>query len=270
MPNHVDTHLTITGTKKDLDAFEKKHLIEKESEDWEGKKTGETFVDFDFNTIIPMPESLNITSGSNTDQAVAVIKAEAGDTSGIQHYKSYPWVVEELGENASDKKVIAFLKKKLDKKAMKEGRMSIENKEKYGYENWYDWKCSVWGTKWGAYDAQIDRVADDCLVIDYNTAWSPATPIFDKLNEMYPNLVFEQQVLDEGMGFGGTQRWDEDGYSEEFHEGDSLYQFCNEYYDRGYGQCPECGEWYDTDWVEEGHDENLCYECNEKKTDEVE
>jgi hypothetical protein len=266
MPNHVQTNLTITGSKEDLDKFEATHIVEKEEENYNGEKTGNKFTAFDFDTIIPMPSSLNVTSGSHTDMAVACIKAEAGDTSVLQQYKSYTWLKEKLPENPTDADIIKALKENLDDKAMEEGRMSIENKEKYGHENWYDWKCARWGTKWGAYNAQVERETDDLLRIDYETAWSPATPIFDELTKMYPNLVFEQHVLDEGMGFGGTQHWSDGQYLENF-EG-CIEEFANEHFGAEYVKCEECGEYHDASWVEDGHDSKYCYNCNEERTAE--
>jgi hypothetical protein len=49
MPNHVETELTITGDKKELDKFWNNHIKE-------GKLDNE--IDFDFQSIIPMPEEL--------------------------------------------------------------------------------------------------------------------------------------------------------------------------------------------------------------------
>ena len=137
------------------------------------------------------------------------------------------------------------------------------NQDKYGYTNWYDFCCAEWGTKWGAYDCYIEQDEDDVFVLRYNTAWSPASPVLQKLSEMYPDLIFEQHVLDEGMGFAGTQHWENGSYTETNHQGDFMYEFCNEVYGHNYVKC-SCGEWYNV-FADDGHDETLCYECNEAK-----
>ena len=57
MPNYARTTVIITGPKEDRDRL--KRLVE-----------GETL--FDLNKVIPMPESLNVTRGGRTSDALAV------------------------------------------------------------------------------------------------------------------------------------------------------------------------------------------------------
>jgi hypothetical protein len=81
--------------------------------------------------------------------------------------------------------------------------------------NWYDWQLEHWGTKWNSYDCSIpdpDAIADD-LEVDPNlitdiemvvyTAWAPATPVYEKLQEMYPDLEITVYYLDEGWFYAG-------------------------------------------------------------------
>jgi len=257
MPNHVDTLLTVTGDKKQLKEFKEKHFrIEMDN--------GNEVEVFDFDTIIPMPKSLDITSGSGTTDAIALIKAEKGDFTEVDRMTDYPWVDEKLKDKPNTNRrefIIAHLKETLDENTMKEGQMALDNIEKYGYSTWYDWKCRYWGTKWGAYNVHMGVIQGDIMEISYNTAWSPATPIFHMLNKMYPELVFSQTVMDEGMGFGGTQMWDKNGYTENLFNDDKLYSFSNEHYGTNYIEC-KCGQWFDTEWTNDGDDETLCEECN--------
>jgi hypothetical protein len=262
MPNHVSTKLEVTGNKEQLKKFRETHFKTVEEKDFDGNPT---MVDvFDFDTIIPMPPSLNITSGTSVSNAIALIKAEQGDYSHIEAMTDYSWVREKCPEGMNKVTFIMNdLKESLTEEEHAEGLQAIENIEKYGHQDWYSWKIQNWGTKWGAYHLHIQDVTDDIFICEYDTAWSPATPIFDRLHEMYPQLRFEQKVLDEGMGFGGTQLWDEDGwFSEDFCSGDDLYHFCNEEFGCTYQKCELCKEWYDPQC---SGDETVCEDCIDEK-----
>lgn len=90
--------------------------------------------------------------------------------------------------------------------------------------NWYEWRIDNWGTKWGAYDCSIPKVEElidinvsdnkDSLDIETEiemivyTAWSPAIPVYQKLQEMYPDLEITVYYLDEGWFYAGILRPD--------------------------------------------------------------
>jgi hypothetical protein len=52
---------------------------------------------------------------------------------------------------------------------------------------WYDEHCTRWGTKWNAYDINVENEWDggDCseMEIHFDTAWAPPHPVIKKLNE---------------------------------------------------------------------------------------
>lgn len=75
------------------------------------------------------------------------------------------------------------------------GNLGEKERKKYGKNNWYDWSIEHWNTKWNATDTYRENNS-----IYYNTAWSPATPIFQKLTQMYPDIDMELQWADEDMG----------------------------------------------------------------------
>ena len=50
---------------------------------------------------------------------------------------------------------------------------------------WYDWNCQNWGTKWDACNVEITRDDEDYLEICFDTAWSPAAPVIEKIRELY-------------------------------------------------------------------------------------
>ena len=52
-------------------------------------------------------------------------------------------------------------------------------------DRWYDWRCTNWGTKWGACEIEINQDDEDFLEITFNTAWSPPEPIVNELRSRY-------------------------------------------------------------------------------------
>jgi hypothetical protein len=72
---------------------------------------------------------------------------------------------------------------------------SAELKHKYGYDNWYDWCNTNWGTKWGCYELEID---DD--QIRFTTAWSPMDELIIKqMAQDFPDMFW---TFEEETGWG--------------------------------------------------------------------
>ena len=68
--------------------------------------------------------------------------------------------------------------------------------EKYGSNNWYDWSCENWGTKWnGVSDEPYSYVigSGDTLftygegIIHFRTAWSYPEGFIEALSKKFPN-----------------------------------------------------------------------------------
>ena len=64
-------------------------------------------------------------------------------------------------------------------------------------KDWYDWRISNWGTKWNAYETEIDSCSDGSVEIYFCTANDGAIPIIKKLVEKYPHLEFIYKFADE-------------------------------------------------------------------------
>jgi hypothetical protein len=114
--------------------------------------------EFDFNKIVPMPEELR-----NTTAPTNILSDE--------EYAKTP--LRGITQAMSD-----------------------ELKQKFGFDNWYDWAYQHWGTKWNA-----DEVIINDNQIEFNTAWNCSEPIFIKLSEMFPNVNFEVEFSDEDFGY---------------------------------------------------------------------
>jgi len=66
-------------------------------------------------------------------------------------------------------------------------------------ENWYDWNCSNWGTKWNA--KNISSINGESY--NFNTAWSPPDTWLINCSEKYPDIEFTLQYEEGGCGFFG-------------------------------------------------------------------
>jgi hypothetical protein len=63
-----------------------------------------------------------------------------------------------------------------------------KNLRKYGYKDWYDWANDVWGTKWDV-DVEVDYVGDDCIQMNFDTAWGPPVGVYNYISTAYPDLT---------------------------------------------------------------------------------
>lgn len=72
----------------------------------------------------------------------------------------------------------------------------------------YEWCLDNWGTKWGMYHSRILREKysgkRSRVVYNFDSAWSPATPVIKAMSLRYPNLRFKLKYYECGMGFKGT------------------------------------------------------------------
>ena len=214
MPNHITNILTIKGEPKLIDALIEKLSTENEETDFGGKKTGKMFTrEFDFNTIIPMPESMHITSGTATKDAMALIKAEKGDMSEIEKIADYPWVTNHFKNNndyflapeniQKEMRVMYVLTEKksnISDKAMEEGQIALDNIEKYGCTDWYEFANKFWGTKWNAYDIEVTRNSEDTVTYQFDTAWACPMLVIEALGEQNPELTISISFADEDLG----------------------------------------------------------------------
>lgn len=71
-------------------------------------------------------------------------------------------------------------------------------KEKYGAEDWYEWRCKNWGCKWDASESGFWKDGDD-WVISFQTPWGPPCKFMETLSEKFPNMEFILQFADESQ-----------------------------------------------------------------------
>lgn len=70
-------------------------------------------------------------------------------------------------------------------------------------ENWYNWNCNHWGTKWEPYDVGQWEFDEKHQSIRYHTAWTPPTEFYLYISTLFPQLIFKQEYIDEGCDFIG-------------------------------------------------------------------
>ncbi|HIN56134.1 MAG TPA: hypothetical protein EYM92_04155 [Acinetobacter pittii] len=157
---------------------------------------------FDFNKIIPMPESLHIGSGSITDFALAFALVN-GEKAELSHEQ-----IEKYFEDGFFDSKIEIAKRDLERahdyvgesqekreELLKLGQTVISNVDTYGHKTWYEWSNENWGTKWNAYDISVSE-----NVIEFDTAWASPTPVLEKWISQF-KLSCTVKAFDEGYNF---------------------------------------------------------------------
>lgn len=168
----------------------------------------------DFNTIVPMPESLNVESSSITDEAIIYYVTDKCILPLQAIRKEYIELVEKEVKNTlyegvwADEVFMSILKRTYDMSAeekeelYEKGRIYVSNIRNYGYATWYHWCIEHWGTKWNAcFNEQED---EDTII--FKTAWSNPEPFMLKLSERYPEAEIEHWWAGEGMGINAGYR----------------------------------------------------------------
>ena len=198
MPNYVMNKITFHNLSE-------QEIIERFTS---ADENGERY--FDFNRIIPMPETLDICSGGAQGVAKKTYygKFDPSFTSMIHPedffgtnpftpyaniFKCLSSVTKDIVHNAYSEGR-SFSKNEAEYILFELGSIYVSNAEKYGYETWYDWCINNWGTKWNAGDCSI---SDNTVI--FETAWSAPDNIYRKLSES--GCDFSAEYADENIGF---------------------------------------------------------------------
>lgn len=136
-----------------------------------------------------------------------------------------------------------------------------EMKDKYGFPDWYAWRCARWGTKWNASSSEINLTSPTSLSLTFNTAWSPPLPIIERIADKFPYAeITHYWSTEEGY-------WGEDSYSDGYQISQSSGEIDCEYRWEKWGECyDECSECGDCDCdlcsCNKRSRETLCKDCN--------
>ncbi len=133
----------------------------------------------DFGKIIPMPESLNISSDRWVMPLENQFSANTKMKAHIDELKRYC----EKNPNRKEQIINNF-------------NSGIKNYIEYGHATWYNWAVANWGTKWNAY--QQEKPENN--VIMFETAWAGVPDLIDKLSVRFPEVSFTYKWSDEDTG----------------------------------------------------------------------
>lgn len=180
MPNHVKNIVKMSAITT-LPIFTEKEGYDKKM-----------VMALDFGKIIPMPESLDVVSG--TIENVAIEAAIRKAATAVKQEIMRPIIIPGMLDSEYKKSVNRS--GKTEDELSKLGLQYIQNLVLHGSATWYNWCVKHWGTKWNAYEnEQID--AD---TITFETAWSAPEPVIAQLAKMYPDIEIEHWWADEDMG----------------------------------------------------------------------
>lgn len=183
MPNWVENVITAPNIDK-LDIYR--------IDDYDNKV-------IDFNKIIPMPQSLNVTSGSSNDTDIMSYLTQKGSlnindldpksqailTTNVHNMFHSDWL------NIVYSRVCNLTPQ--EKQASYEsGKILVDNINKYGSATWYEWSINTWGTKWNAHSGSVNSD-----ITSFQTAWSAPIPVMVELSKQYPDITFEHKYADE-------------------------------------------------------------------------
>jgi hypothetical protein len=174
MPNHVSTILKLSGDSKQIKKFIADIKVK-------GKE------EYDFDLLLPVPVELQNTTSptrivSEAEYQQAVAKAEAA-------------------KEAFKRGEIRQIELEFSLQLPITQAMSDDFKNRFGFDNWYEWRLKIYGTKWGMYNVEFDGVDG----FSYDTAWSPASEYFLTVSKKYPKVNFTHEFADEGGGFVGFE-----------------------------------------------------------------
>lgn len=151
---------------------------------------------FDFNTIIPMPKSLDIEESSRGDKGYAC-------------YKAYLEEIERKMNETEKEEIKRKLMEEygIDENTFELGKTYYENVKNYGATSWYDWCIEHWGTKWNS----MNNYVQENGVISFETAWSTPENVIKEMATKF-NVGIEVNFADEDIGYNcGIYEYNKDG-----------------------------------------------------------
>lgn len=182
MPNWVKANLHFAGKKEEVSKL--REFVKSVITDDNGKQVTK---EFDFNKIVPMPDELNIVSGTLGDNGMRYLMLnDKHPIVWTDDQKKFMDEMEKLEHNNPER----------FNETIELGRQYLSNLSKYGCTTWYSFCNKFWGTKWNA--CEVYWYADDA--VEFETAWSFPHPVIQKLSELFPEIEISFFYADEDCG----------------------------------------------------------------------
>lgn len=175
----------------------------------------------DFNKLIPMPESLNLTAGSIEEKSVAsyFLSLDEIGKSELQnnlkkhklifdgtYWEKYKREINEYINNPDklkdDRETFNIASEEAENKFKdlnELGKAYVDNIFNYGDSQWYHWCNKNWGTKWNVLDdveVEFDSSTNE-YEISFNTAWSPPYGIIEEYSKFCSDEEFNWEYENE-------------------------------------------------------------------------
>lgn len=191
MPNHVRNILVFDGNSKRIEVL--KSFVRGQNGD------------LDFNKIIPMPKTLDISDSSSTNLGMLGAKYLRGMISPEAFKKeARGWLRSDAGAETPDDVLDALVRDGMCN--VNTGEVALDNIHDHSHPTWYDWCIEHWGTKWNAYAIEAEG-----REIRFSTAWSPPLPVIERLAREFPDIVIDHYWADEDMGNNCGHNTHQDG-----------------------------------------------------------
>ena len=209
MPNYVTNIIEIHAKGKNLNSI--LNAI---------RRDGDELGSVDFNKLIPMPESLNLTKGSVTDASVRAYISHLRDEivnhpdrpGSLAEVKRYVLAGEKVltgsfGINTSVSQYMppSEIAKQAERHNMTAesflelGKKYLDNQLTYGSATWYDWCVDHWGCKWNTEEGCLLKDGSE-NILKFDTAWSAPLPFMETLSKTFPDTKFFHRWADEDIG----------------------------------------------------------------------
>ena len=170
MPNYTSNYIIFNRElkEKEINNIKKELFNEKDN--------------LDFNKLIKQPEKMiNVGLSRNTVEAYSWYFFKNPDN----------LLEEDIKETLSDEEKRVDIENKYGK-LQPELKKDIQKEEGYEkLENWYNWNCENWGTKWGAYETEFK----DNDILFFCTAWSkPSDKLLNKLFNKLEQILSKEDI----------------------------------------------------------------------------
>lgn len=116
-----------------------------------------------------------------------------------------------------------------------------------GEDDWWSNNVNSWGTKWDVFGEGVYKSRDEGKVsYSFQSAWSPPTPVIERLSEIFPEVRIEFSYYETGMDFWGIEIY-ENGELVSEESGELSHKALTEKLKMDCWQCEEYGDSPD-DW----------------------